>query len=391
MNAPAPVTVRLRRDLARALQEGHPWVYRDALEPHSAPPGAVVTVLDARGRFVARGLADAGPLAVRVFTTRDETLGPALLAARFAQARALRARVVPAETDAYRLVHGEGDRLPGLVCDVYGPYAVLRLDGAGALAWRDAAVEALVPTLRAVGVRGLLVRHGRAETRTVEAAWGEAVPARVSVKEHGMTLLADLHQGQKTGLFLDQRGSRQRVRALARGLRALNLYGYTGGFSVAAGLGDAARVTTVDIAPAAVALATETWAANGLDPSRHEAVAADVPAFLAAHPQARWELVVADPPSFAPNEAALPAALKSYRALHTACLARLAPGGFYLAGSCSSHVTREAFLATLTEAAGKARRVLQVVDAWGAPGDHPTLAAFPEGGYLKNVLCRVLE
>ena len=160
---------------------------------------------------------------------------------------------------------------------------------------------------------------------------------------------------------------------------------------MAAGLGDAARVTTVDIAPAAVALASETWAANGLDPARHEAVAADVPAFLAAHPQARWELVVADPPSFAPNEAALPVALKSYRALHTACLARLAPGGFYLAGSCSSHVTRELFLDTLDESASRASKVLQVIDAWGAPGDHPRLLAFPEGDYLKNVLMRVTD
>ncbi len=387
----APASVRLRKDLGRSLQEGHPWIYRDALEPHTADPGAVLTVADARGRFVARGLAESGPLAVRVFTTRDETLGPGLFAGRFAQARALRGRVVPAETDAYRLVHGEGDRVPGFVCDVYGTSAVLSLDGAAAQAWRHPATEALVPVLQALGVGALLARHGRGETRRVEAAWGDPVPERVSVREHGMTLLADLHHGQKTGLFLDQRESRRRVRALARGMRVLNLYGYTGGFSVAAGLGGAGRVTTVDVAHPAIKLAEETWAANGLDPAGHEAVTEDVPTFLGAHPQGRWDLVIADPPSFAPNELSLPAALKSYRTLHTGCLGRVAVGGFYLAGSCSSHVTREAFLATLAEAAGKMRRVIQVVDAWGAPGDHPTLAAFPEGAYLKNVLCRVLE
>jgi len=392
MNAPpAPVTVRLRKDLGRALQEGHPWLYRDALEPHTAAPGDVVTVTDARGRFVARGLAESGALAVRVFTTRDETLGPGLLAGRFVQARALRSRVIGPDTDAYRLVHGEGDRVPGFVCDVYGDAAVLSLDGAAALAWRAQATEALVPVLQAVGVRSLLVRYGRGEARRIEAAWGEPVPPRVSVREHGMTLLGDLHHGQKTGLFLDQRASRLRVRGMSRGMRVLNLYGYTGGFSVAAGLGEATRVTTVDVAHPAIALAQETWAANGLDPARHEAVTEDVPTFLGAHPQGRWDLVIADPPSFAPNEAALAAALKSYRTLHAACLGRVAVGGFYLAGSCSSHVTRADFLATLAEAAGKMRRVIQVVDAWGAPGDHPTLAAFPEGAYLKNVLCRVLE
>jgi 23S rRNA (cytosine1962-C5)-methyltransferase len=450
--------VRLRKELRRALGLGHPWVYRDALEPSDAAvgdlqAGEVVDVLDARGRLVARGLADDGPIAVRVWTTADEPLDEGLLARRIAAAAALRDRVVPAETNAYRLLHGEGDRVPGVVCDVYGVYAVLRLDGAGALAWRDRVARALEPALVARGVTTLLLRSGRGEHRRVEAVAvgrlaGAAPSEIIEVRERGMVLRADLVRGQKTGLFLDHRESRQLVRELSRGARVLNLYGYTGGFSAAAALGGARRVTTVDLAPEAVRLAEQTVARNAPGVA-HEAVAADVPAFLraAAERGERWDVVVADPPSFAPREDAVPAALESYRRLHQACARVLAPGGLYLAASCSSHIDRAAFDGTLeaalggTVGAGAARggagardgagarggasagagtgargtaagvsgsapgrrvpergpsgraaggEALQVLARWGGAPDHPRLAAFPEGDYLKCALVRWL-
>jgi 23S rRNA (cytosine1962-C5)-methyltransferase len=392
-------TFQLRKPLDRVIRDGHPWVYRDAVTG-SAAPGAVVRLVDARGAFVARGIADAGPIAMRVFTTRDEALSPSLLAARVARAAELRVRLVPPDTTAYRLLHGEGDRLPGLVCDVYGSFATLKTDGAGAAAWRDAAADALRPVLDARGVHTLLARAGgragpepvlREGSAKATVLYGPPPPARLEVREHGTTLLVDLLHGQKTGLFLDQRESRAYVRRIARGQRVLNLYAYTGGFSVAAGLGGAASVETVDVAPGAIALAEATWAANGLDATRHRTRAADVPAHLAelARARARFDLVIADPPSFAPSEESLQGALRSYRALHAASLALLAPGGYYLAGSCSSHVDRSAFAATVLEAARRAKRSLQLLDAWGAPPDHPRLAAFPEGDYLKNLLFRV--
>jgi 23S rRNA (cytosine1962-C5)-methyltransferase len=383
-----PVTVTLRKGIESALQRGHPWVWADALAPWQAAPGDVATVRDGRGRFVARGIVDEAPIGVRVFTTRDEAVDAGLLEARVRQALALRRQSTPPDTDCWRLLHGEGDRVPGFVCDVYGERAVLVCDGPGAEAWRAAMVEVLRAVLPDCGVATLLLRAGRGETRTVTPAWGEAPTAPVALRERGMTLLGDLLHGQKTGLFLDQRESRARVRALARGLRVLNLYGYTGGFSVAAGLGGARHVTTVDLAPGATALATETWAANGLPAAGHTAVTSDVPKFLAAEAKrgARYDLVIADPPSFAPREDAVDAAMKSYRALHGACLALVAPGGLYLAGSCSSHVRMEPFEASIEAAAGT--KVLQVIDRWGSPPDHPRLAAFPEGDYLKNVLVR---
>lgn len=391
--SPSPVELRLRKPVERAIAGGHPWIYRDALLPFEAPAGSIATVRDGAGRFVARGLVDGDAIGVRVFTTRDEALSKELIALRFSRAIELRRLVVPADTDAWRLLHGEGDRLPGFTCDRYGDAAVLGLDGPGAEAQWPLVREGMREGLGALGIRTLLLRRRGPDGARVEVLEGDLGEAVRNVRERGMVLRGDLLHGQKTGLFLDQRESRYRVRSIASGLRVLNLYSYTGGFSVAAGLGGAKSVTSVDIAPGAIALANETWAANGLPASAHEAVVADVPAWIqqATKERRRFDLVIADPPSFAPSDAALPAALKSYRALHAACLGLVASGGWYLAGSCSSHVTRELFLDTLDESASRASKVLQVIDAWGAPGDHPRLLAFPEGDYLKNVLMRVTD
>jgi 23S rRNA (cytosine1962-C5)-methyltransferase len=391
--------VRLVRRLERTLGQGHPWIWRDALAPHGAAAGEVVTVVDRRGAFVARGIADDGPIGVRVLTTdAREPVDDALLGRRIAQAAALRDRVVPPATSSYRLLHGEGDRLPGVVCDVYGAVAVLSCDGRGAAAWRDRLVGALRAPLAARGVTALLERRGRrsasrdeeaeAAAETTRALFGALPAGPIEVSERGMILLADVVRGQKTGLFLDHRDTRQRVRELASGARVLDLFGYTGGFSVAAGRGGAACVDTVDLAAPALALAVETWAANALAGERHRVHRADVFAFLAAARARadRWELVIADPPSFAPSARAVPAAIAAYRKLHAACLGVLAPGGLYLAASCSSHVRRDAFEATLVGAAERARRPLAILGAWGAAADHPRLAAFPEGDYLKVVL-----
>lgn len=381
---------RLRKRLERVIRQGHPWIWRDALEDLRARPGEIVTVTDRRGRFVARGVGDEGPIGVRVWTTRDEPMDAGLVARRVRQASALRDRVVPPETDCYRLLHGEGDRTPGMVCDVYGAHAVLRFDGAGAPAWRDAVVAALEEVLRPRGVHTLLLRSGRQEERQVSVIFGELPADLVEVREHGMRMPADLVAGQKTGLFLDHRESRRRVREIARDARVLNLYGYTGGFSVAAGLGGASQVDTVDVAPRAIELSKDAWARNGLASAHHAGHVRDVPEYLdeVTRAGAAWDLVVSDPPSFAPRESAVPQALESYRKLHAGCLRLLPPGGLLLAASCSSHVRRDAFEETLLEAGREARVVLQILERSGGAADHPRLAAFPEGDYLKVVLAR---
>jgi 23S rRNA (cytosine1962-C5)-methyltransferase len=388
-----PSIVRLARPLERVLYAGHPWVYRDALLPHDVSPGELVDVADKKGKVIARGIAESGPIAVRVLSTRPkERVDVSFLRARLADAFSMRQSALPTDTTAYRLAHGEGDRVPGFVCDRYGDYAVLKLDGAAAEAWSARWVEAVEPLLREIGVKGALLRRSRKQGASTELAFGEAPPTEVEVREHGMKLLANLHEGQKTGLFLDHRESRARVRSLSRQRSVLNLYGYTGGFSVAAGLGAATQVTTVDLAKPAIALAERTWLHNDLSADLHVATASDVPAWLreASEAKRRFELIVADPPNFAPQQAVLEQALESYRALHAACLGMVAAGGLYLAASCSSHIRVADFLDTLREGARRARKVVSILEQTGAPFDHPRLLAFPEGDYLKVVLLRVM-
>jgi len=385
-------TVRLRKPLERAIRAGHPWIYRDAINTEELPIGEPVTVLDRRGRHLGIGLVEAGPIAVRVFSTHPkDRFDAALLRSRIQAALALRDQVMPPHTNAYRWLHGEGDGLPGVVCDRYGVHAVLKLDGEAILRHRELLASVLAELLPERGIAGALVRASRHSGVETELLFGDAPPHELAVREHGMTLLTDLWSGQKTGLFLDHRESRARIRSLTRGRSVLNLYGYTGGFSVAAGLGGAVHVTTVDSAKPAIELALRTFERNRLDAAQHTAIVQDVPEFLrhAEASAARFDLIVADPPNFAPNSKSVEPALESYQKLHAACCTLAEQGGLYLAASCSSHVTPAVFLDTLREGARRARRMLTVLEQTRAPADHPRRLAFPEGDYLKIVLCRV--
>jgi len=382
------MTLRLTRTAAAAIKRGHPWVYREGLArpPKGLATGAAVELADEEGAFLARGLWDAGsPIAVRVFDrARGPSLDAAALGARAAAAIARRDGRFDAETTAYRLCNGEGDRVPGLVIDRYAEAAVLRLDTDAWLPHLAAVAKALARPLAARGVRSIGLRVG-GDGKKLEPLEGPPPPDRLLVREHGVAMEVDLSFGQKTGAFLDQRENRRRVRALASGRkRALNLFSYAGGFSIAAALGGAERVTSVDVAAAAHATAQRTFRANGVDPAAHAFVSADVFAFLeqARARGERFDLVISDPPSFAPSERARPRAITAYRKLHAAAAAVLAEGGALCAASCSSHVDAEAFVATLDDAA-LGRGDLRLLDLFGQPEDHPSLPAWPEGRYLK--------
>ncbi len=386
---------KLKKDLRRSVRSGHPWLYEDAFERLDAAVGSVVDVIDKDGKWAGRGIRDVGPIGVRIFTLDPkDALDQAFFSARIGRAVALRDKIFShhRETSAYRLVHGEGDGLPGIVCDRYGEYAVVRLDGDYLDGWTDTLREAFVSVLAPLGIEHILLRQGRRERKRTTSWRGHVPQAPVRCTEHGMTLLVDLVEGQKTGAFVDHREGRRLVRSLATQSRALNLYGYSGGFSIAAGLGGAREVHTVDIAPGALALAHAAWSENNLDPETHECFCQDVFTFLdnARERAERYDLVVSDPPNFAPNQAAREKALASYEKLHRKVFELVEHGGLYFAGSCSSHVEMDAFLLTLREAARKNKTALQLLDVRHAPPDHPRLPAFPEGDYLKAVLCRVL-
>jgi 23S rRNA (cytosine1962-C5)-methyltransferase len=389
-----PARLKLRRPLERAISAGHPWVYGEALEPaRGLTVGAEVELLTRNGRPLARGLYDPGsPLALRVYTLDPrETLDDAFLARRLRRALSLRRGAFDDErTSAFRWCNGEGDLLPGVVVDRYDHVVVLRFDGAAA---RTLAAR-LVPALQTVAAElGLRIDRGyeRARGGAGQVLFGAPPPERVPIVEHGVRFAVDVLRGQKTGFFLDQRENRRRVRLWSKGRTVANLFSYTGGFSVNAALGGARRVVSVDVAPAAIEAARACFGDNGLDPAAHVFFAEDAFAWLKREREARaqYDLVVTDPPSFAPSEKALPAALAAYRDLNAEAIALVPDGGLLCAASCSSHVDLEAFLGALAEAARAARRPLTVLEEHGQPLDHPSPPGFPEGRYLKFVVCRV--
>ncbi|HEY7956211.1 MAG TPA: class I SAM-dependent rRNA methyltransferase [Polyangia bacterium] len=382
-------TVRLKKDLERSLRAGHPWIYADALEPARISTGAVVDVIS-RGRFVARGLYDArSPIAVRVATLDPaELVDEGFVRARLDSAlRARRGAIDAGQTDAFRWMNGEGDFLPGVVVDVYAEVAVLRLDGDAVRAWRPWLITAIAEAGRPLGIRHL---YERSRGGKGEALFGGAPPSPIEIRESGVRFAVDVAHGQKTGFFLDQRENRRAIRPFAGGEAVANLFGYTGGFSVHAALAGAREVVTVDSAEGALAQARANFRLNRLDPERHRFACEDAFAWLArARDEGRrYGLVITDPPSFAPSEKSLKKALAAYRDLNALALSVVAPEGVLAAASCSSHVNHEAFLGSLRDAAEKARRPLRVLEVRGQPADHPTTPAFPEGRYLKFVLCR---
>jgi 23S rRNA (cytosine1962-C5)-methyltransferase len=404
------MSIQLTQSAAAAVRRGHPWVYREGVvrPPAGLESGAVVELADESKQFLARALWDAAsPIAARVYErAKGARLDEAAIIARVEAAARLRDAWFGegGETTAYRLCNGEGDRVPGLVIDRYGEVAVVRLDGDILRPWIERLKEPLAAALARRGVTSVGIRASSQEPRSSQGREsgrappgreagekklrhlaGEKPPDRVVVRESGLAMEVDLAEGQKTGAFLDQRENRARVRALARGRgRACNLFSYAGGFSIAAALGGAASVTSVDIASAAHATAQRTFRANGVDPARHAFVAADVFAFLdqAKARGDRFDLVISDPPSFAPSERAKSRALAAYRRLHAAAAGVLAEGGVLCASSCSSHVSAEDFAATLDDAS-LGRGDLRLLELHGQPKDHPTLPVWFEGRYLK--------
>jgi len=406
----------LRKDLARHLRAGHPWVFRKAIEkaPRGLAPGTVVDVVEG-DRFVARGFYDPhSAICVRLLTREPaERIDAAFFRARILRAVALRRELVRGTT-GLRWVHGEADGLPGVVADRYGQWIVLKLYSAGLTPYRRLIVEGLRAAAGGEPGRSspneggwdghlgpLAGVYGRDEIPRAEeddnespagrVLWGAEPPDRIAVEEHGVKLLVDVRRGQKTGAFLDQRENRRLVRELARGrAAALNCFSYTGGFSVAAALGGATNVVSVDLDGEALALARENFRENGLDPLQHVFVGEDVFRALAAlkKSERRFDLVVCDPPAFAKSQKAVAGALAGYASLNRAALAVLAPGGLLVTCSCSARISADQFFDAVREAAFKARVELQLVEERHQPPDHPVSPQFKEGRYLKCFVFR---
>ncbi|MBI3200384.1 MAG: class I SAM-dependent rRNA methyltransferase [Myxococcales bacterium] len=382
-----PPDIELPRFLEAALSAGHPWVYRDHVpREFRASSGTVVRV--SAGAFTGYALWDAeSQIALRVYSTREEP-SAAWVADRVRQAWELRAMVRGSDTDAFRWVFGEGDGLPGIVVDLYGKWAVIALYADGLERIAEWVAEALRATTELAG----LVRRGRDAGSRLEVVWGRKPPSDLVVAEHGVRMTADLELGQKTGLFLDHRENRLFVGSIAAGRRVLNLFSYTGAFSLYAARAGATQVTSVDVAAGAMDAARDNFRLNGLDADAHDFVVADVFEHLeqAQRSKATWDLVISDPPSFARSKQHQKQALRAYAKLNALAMQVTSRDGLLAAASCTSQVSPDAFRQTLAEAATIARRRFQIIHEAGQPVDHPVLAQHLEGRYLKFVVGRVL-
>jgi 23S rRNA (cytosine1962-C5)-methyltransferase len=387
-------TIVLAKGKAKPVWLGHPWIFGGAIrEVLGQPePGDAVDVVDDRRRFIGRGLYNPrSQIAVRMMTRREEPIDRAFLEARLVEAQALRARLsLPsAETDAYRLAYAEGDRLPGLVVDVFRGAASVQITTLG-MKRRE---PEILGALDAVFAPARVILPSAGKVAALEGFDGAARIARGSdepatFSENGIEYTVDLARGQKTGAFLDQRENRRRVRELARGARVLDLFSYAGGFALNALAGGASSAIAVDTSKRALEAASAHAERLGAGP-RFSAVEADVLAYLRSAPMRTFDLVIVDPPKFAPSRSDLAKALAAYQKLNAMALRTCAPAGILVTCTCSQAVGAEAFERVLAAAAVEAERDVVVLEARSQGPDHPVAPAFPEGRYLQALVCKV--
>ncbi|MEO5764224.1 MAG: class I SAM-dependent methyltransferase [Casimicrobiaceae bacterium] len=396
MSIAAPVLV-LQPGREKSLLLRHPWLFSGAIARVDGAParGATVLVANADGRFFAQAaFSPTSQIRARVWTFDSaEAVDASFIERRVKRAVAARAPLFDAAHTAARLVHGESDGLPGVIADRYGNVVVMQLLSAGAEHWRTVLAQALAD---ATGARCVYERSD-ADVRQLEglpprvgAAHG-VLPPTVTIFEAGLCYSVDVVSGQKTGFYLDQRDNRALVRRLAKGRRVLNAFCYTGAFTLAALAGGAQSVLSLDTAATALGLARENVGRNPtLDAARAEWREANVFAELRAlrDAGAQFDLIVLDPPKFAPTAAHAERAARAYKDINLWALKLLAPGGLLATFSCSGGISAELFQKIVAGAAVDAKADAAIVGRLTAGADHPVALDFPEGDYLKGMLIR---
>lgn len=375
---------------SRRWQAGHPWIYRSDVTARPAASAGAVSVRDQRGKAIGIALwSPTSEISLRL-VDRDPA---AVLDARWWRERiraALARRASLAEiASAYRLIHGEGDACPSLICDRYDRWLVVQLMSAGLEAFRDDIVNVLDELLRPAGIlarNDVALRAKEHLSVSVELLRG-SVPESIEVSEHGVRFIAVPWTGQKTGAFLDQRDNRALVGSVARG-RALDCFSYHGSFALHLAR-QAESVIAVDVSAEALARAAENCALNGLTNVR--TVEADTFDYLRELDRAgeRFDTIVLDPPAFAKTRASLPSAMRGYKDINLRAMRLLSPGGLLFTASCSFHLTKPLFLEMLQAAAADAGRRVVLRALTAQPIDHPEVLTIPETGYLKGALLQV--
>ena len=389
-------TLRLRRGKEESLDRFHPWVFSGALVamPDNIDEGDLVYVETSDGRRIGTGHFQIGSIAVRMLTFGDEPIDEAFYGKRLAEAMKLRRALglVRPDNDAYRLVHGEGDFLPGLVIDVYGPTAVIQAHSPGMHFVRDIIARQLV-ALPDTGIRNVYYKsettlpykaHLDPQNQYIIGAAENDIAT-----ENGLRFRIDWLRGQKTGFFVDQRDNRSLLEHYSRGRKVLNMFCYTGGFSVYAMRGGATEVCSVDSSAKAITLTDANIELNFPGDTRHKAVAEDAFKFLDNIRQDAYDLIILDPPAFAKHRSALRNALRGYQRLNAKAFEKIASGGIIFTFSCSQAVSKEQFRLAVFSAAAQTGRKVRILHQLTQPADHPVNIYHPEGEYLKGLILYV--
>ena len=388
------VRIILKPKKEESLLRFHPWVFSGAIRNIEGTPeeGDVVDVFASGGAFLGRGHYQPNSIAVRILTFDDRSVDESFWLERLHLAYDMRKALnlpLGNENNTYRLVHGEGDFLPGLIIDIYAGVAVMQAHSVGMHYARFVVAEMLKSILpdevKAVYYKSETTLPFKAGVNAEDGyIWGHA--GDVIATENGLNFYVDFVKGQKTGFFVDQRENRILLEKYAKGRSALNMFSYTGGFSFYAMRGGAALVHSVDSSAKAVSIAEKNVSLNFPDDNRHRAYAEDAFKFLERTEYGTYDLVVLDPPAFAKHRDVLRNALIGYRKLNTVAFEKIRPGGILFTFSCSQAVSRENFRMAVFSAAAQSRRKVRILHQLTQPADHPVNIYHPEGEYLKGLV-----
>ena len=379
------------------MRRYHPWIFSGAIAHTTGSPaeGDVVEVNASDGTYLAMGHWSPGSIAVRIFSFAKCTPDREFFLSKIKAAynyRLIAGIAGREDTDVWRLIHGEGDGLPGLIVDIYGGVAVLQAHSAGFWHIRQMMAELVTEVLdgrikavydKSEGTLPFMAHLGAVNGYLA----GDDPGSSAVVTENGMKFRVDWKTGQKTGFFIDQRDNRELLSKYSGGRNVLNMFGYTGGFSVYA-MKNASTVHTVDSSAGATALADENVKMNFGDDPRHKVVTTDAFSYL-AEMKRDYDLIVLDPPAFAKHQNVLTKALQGYRRLNAIAMERIRPGGILFTFSCSQVVSRDDFRRSLFVAAANTGRTVRIVDQMGQPADHPVNIYHPESEYLKGFVLHI--
>lgn len=394
------VCLYLAKGREKSLLRRHPWIFSGAVQriEGKALVGETIDILDSQGKWLARGAySPHSQICARVWTFRpEELIDKTFFIQRLQQAQRWRDQLAKRDDlDSYRLIAGESDGLPGITIDRYQHYLVLQLLSAGAEYQRATLLSALqhcYPDCVIYDRSDVAVRKKEGLPLTQGPMVGELPEGLLKIREQGMSLLVDLQHGHKTGFYLDQRDSRLAARRYAPEAKVLNCFSYTGAFAVSALLGGCQRVINVDTSQAVLDIARQNVALNQLDLNKAEFIRDDVFQLLRQYrtQQEKFDLIIMDPPKFVENKNQLAGACRGYKDINMLALQLLRPGGILLTFSCSGLMPADLFQKILADAALDAGCDIQFIEQFRQAADHPVIATYPEGFYLKGFACRVM-